>query len=302
MYMLKVNSFKKQVFINSLDESFFWGMRSDINTKELKKLATFAKSIPEPILFGTYRDELHYAKTLDLFLKSTDETRRLGLFIKRAVFPLLITFDRLLEIGSGSGRLIHWFGNSFKHVTAVDINKKMLDELNKTKRILRNSIQFEKIHASLFNADLKKNSYNLTLLSHVLYYIDRSEWLNAVKLAYNVTCPNGFLLIVMSGNDLGKAALIKHFGGEPIQIDSLTEQCQKLFGSDFVQIFESDERIVSEGLLPILHIGGFFLCDARVTATKQALTTYLQAYCQKKNNFYEITSRQKYILIKKAPS
>ena len=52
--------------IHHLDESFFAGMRSTINIKTLERLAEFAKTIPEPELFGTYRDDLHYMQTLKL--------------------------------------------------------------------------------------------------------------------------------------------------------------------------------------------------------------------------------------------
>jgi hypothetical protein len=66
-----------------LDQNFYKGVRNTLSTANLKKLADFAKTIPEPDPYGTFRDEDHFVKTLELALNSTTETRHQGFFLRR---------------------------------------------------------------------------------------------------------------------------------------------------------------------------------------------------------------------------
>lgn len=282
-----------------LKDSFYRGMRSVLSEERLKKLDELVRDIPEPELFGSYRDDLHYLKTLNLMLNSTDETRRRGLFIKKGILPYLNPHNKLLDLGTGNGQLISWIGNRFNYITAVDINKEAINLLNVNKHILHPHIFLEKINSSIFDVQFKSNHYDLTLLSHVLYYIKDFKWLEAIEKAYQATRSNGVIIIALSGDGLDKANLIKDFGGYPIEINRLFKECKFYFGNEFTEMFVSQELIVSRSLFTMLHIAGFFLYDVGVTAKKESLINYIKQCYQKDKNFYSMRSQQKFIVIKK---
>jgi predicted SAM-dependent methyltransferase len=158
----------------------------------------------------------------------------------------------------------------------------------------------EKIHCSILDSKLPTEHYDLAILSHLLYYIDKSDWLETIKIAYKAIKPEGYLVITLSGEELGKAELIKYFGGYPVEIDNLTKQCISLFGSENVWVFSSEERVITTDLSSMLHIGGFFLYDARVVANKNILRDYIENHCHQADNTHLITTQQRFIAIKKS--
>jgi hypothetical protein len=282
-----------------LDSDFYKGTRNTLTPENLQKLADFASTIPEPELFGTFKDEMHYKMTLQLMLGSTLETRHRGIFFRRIVLPALPQKNNLLDIGPGDGKLTSWIGNNFKTVTLLDPNKEIIDSLNMKSRLLKKYISIKKIERSILEAAIPDNHYNLILLSHILYYIPRSQWQATINKAYQATKIRGLTAIVLSGDHFGKDKLIRHFGGNSIDIDSLFKECSSLYGANNVKIFASKEVIITASFLAMLHIAGFFLNDAKVSTTKESLITYLRDNCQKNNGYYMMSTQQKFILIYK---
>lgn len=286
-------------FTHILDDSFYMGVRNELTMQKLKDLALFASSLKEPKIFGIYDGEDEYKNVLDLMLRSTEETRHRGIFFYRKILPLLKFKNSLLDIGPGDGQITSWVGNKFLKVTAVDINKEIIVSLNTNKKILRNKIQLNKTHGSIFNSVLSKNAYDLSLLSHVLYYIEKSSWVKAIERVYSATTNNGIVVIALSGDKNGKADLIKHFNGEPLYIDDLALDCATNFGFENVEMYSSKEVIITKTLAAMLHIAGFFLCDANTTAKKNDLIAYIIANNLKENGLYEMSTQQNFIVLHK---
>lgn len=282
-----------------LDENFYRGLRNTLGTEKLLKLAQLAEEIPIPFRFGQYESEEAYTLTLKLMLNSTAETRRRGWFFKRRVLPYLNHKDYLLDIGPGDGQLTCWVGNYFKSITAIDNNSKVIEDLNIKRKILRSKIKLHKICNSILDVDLNSKHYDLALLSHILYYIEPSQWLSVVSKVYETIKKEGILAIVLSGDNFGKNHLIKHFDGYEINIDSLVQQCANHFGGKNIEVFCSREVVITSGLNAMLHIAGFFLYDGFTTAHKGDLKAYLKRHCDSHNNLYKMTTQQKFILIRK---
>lgn len=280
-----------------LDKNFYKGMRDELSQEYLKELSIFSKSIPQPECFGTYLNDEHYAKTLELMLKSTAETRHRGIFFKKIVLPALKEKRSLLDVGPGNGQLTRWVGNDFDSITLIDKNKALLDSfcIKETHTVL------EKKYGSILDIKLKNNTYDLVLLSHLLYYINREEWLSVIKNAYDSLQPNGIIAIVLSGDQKTKAHLIQYFGGEMIDIDGLIKECFEVYGKNKVDIYSSDEDILTLDIDAMLHIAGFFLYDVGITCDSESLVSYLKKHCQlnKSDGRYVMSSNQKFILIHK---
>lgn len=282
-----------------LSEKFFNGMRNELTFHRLKKLASFARAIPEPNRIGRFNDELHYAKTLSLMLRSTSETRHLGLFFRRHILPSLLNKHSLLDVGPGDGQLTGWVGNHFRELTAVDNNQAVLDALNVKQKILRKKTSLTKCYDSVLDVQLAENTYDLALLSHVLYYVDSADWSLVVDDMLKTVKPGGKLVIALSGDAMGKARLIEYFGGDRLDIDTLSVACLAKYGEANVDTFSSKESVLGLDLNVMLHISGLFLYDKEVTASRWDILEYLERYHQHPDGYFEMTTQQKVIVIHK---
>jgi len=268
----------------------------ELTQEHLQKQADFSETINSPNIFGKFNDEQHYLNTLSLVLSSTHETRNRILFCLNEVLPLISANGSLLDIGPGDGSLTKIIAPHFEHITMVDINHQ---GLNQVKEMLPSSINTSQITGSILNIDLKSNHYNLAVLSHMLYYIDPQLWIGIIKSVYKGLKENGILVIILGGDELGKAELIQDFGGETLEIDQLSLQCLNTFGDSNVTLYASDESFVTCTQDSMLHILGFMLADANITASKDDLNCYITQKLQNSPNHFELTTRQKYIIIKK---
>lgn len=298
----KTNQTTHKNNVVSLDYQFFADNQYEHNitdelTKEnLQKQADFSKTIEIPNIFGTFNSEQHYLKTLSLVLSSTHETRNRIVFCLNEILPLIPEEGSLLDIGPGDGSLTKKLAHHFKHITMVDINHHALTHL---KEMLPSSINSTQITGSILNIDLKSNHYNLAVLSHMLYYIEPQLWLGIIESVYRSLKKNGMLIIIMGGDELGKSELIQHFGGEVLGINPLAIQCRNTFGASNVSLYASDESFVTCTADAMLHISSFMLADANINASKDDLNRYITQRLRYSDSHFEMTTRQKYIIIKK---
>lgn len=269
---------------------------NELTKKHLQKQAEFSETIESPYIFGKFNSEQHYLKTLSLVLSSTNETRNRILFFLNEILPLIPVDGSLLDIGPGDGSLTKTLAPHFKHITMVDINHHALNQL---KEMLPSSINSTQITGNILNIDLKSDHYNLAVLSHMLYYIKPQLWLGIIKSVYQSLKENGMLVIIMGGDELGKSELIQHFGGEVLEINPLAAQCRNTFGVSNVSLYASNESFVTCTQEAMLHISGFMLADANISASKDDLTRYITQRLRHSYSHFEMTTQQKYIIIKK---
>ena len=282
--------------IQALGEPFYASARNTLSFSKLSELSHQAAQIAEPSLYGMYASELDYKAALSLMLQSTLETRHRGLFFKRIVLPRLVNSRALLDIGPGDGQLTRWLVRSFQSTTLIESNKHIFDALNIPGR---KNYQINKICGSVLDVELPNNQYDLGLLSHVLYYFKKNEWLSVINKIYKTLSPGGILAIALSGDAYGKARLIEHFGGENIEVNHLANQCAILYGAHNVRCYALKENIIALDLILMRHICGFFLYDASATASKSLLTQYIENNFYSKSGYYCMSTHQKFILISK---
>ncbi len=277
-----------------LEENFYLSMRNELTDSKLKKIKACSGHLEKPRSFGKYIDLSHYLETLNIVLQSTQETRHCGYFFFKKILPTLKHRENFLDVGPGNGKLTRWISKKFENTTVIDSNEEVIKKLKAPSD--KNS--FKKIHSSIRNIDLQSNDFDFCLMSHVLYYLDNKFWLEAVEKIYNATKANGKILIVLSGDALGKASLIKNFGGKLPQIDKFINLCANKFKSN-IRVTLSKEKFISCDLNVMLHIAGLFLRDGGVIATEEELTKYILKYHKADDKYFEITSLQKFILIEK---
>lgn len=269
---------------------------SSLSDKNLDRLALFAKTIEEPVVIGKFNNDEHYIETLKLTLHSTLETNNRILFFQNTILPIIYTKNSMLDIGPGDGSITNQIAPYFKKITAVDPNYCTLENLD---ILISDPENFIKINKDIILTELEDNTYDLAICSHVLYYIDPEQRLNLIQNIYNSLKKNGLLAIVLGGDELGKANLIESFGGVNLKIDHLASECQNLFGLNNVYLYASNEAFITSSKEAMFHISAFMLADANVSAKRDDLIDYITQNFQLSENRFLMTTRQKFIVIKK---
>jgi 2-polyprenyl-3-methyl-5-hydroxy-6-metoxy-1,4-benzoquinol methylase len=288
---------KLELSYEFLDENFYKGFRNEVTEKRLDELATLAKEIGEHDVYGLYPNPIDYLKALKITLGSTLETRHRSIFLWEKVLPFIKAKVNFLDVGSGDGKITRWVGRNFERVAVIDTNPIVINALP---FILGNRIKFSSVCESILDTPLKNDHYDLALLSHTLYYIEKTKWLNLITKIYKSTKPGGVVAIILGGDTFGKAELIKYFGGKAPDIDWLFQRCHQLFPKEKILGFHSKEAFISKNILEMLHISGFMLYDAGVTASEEALKEYINKHFKLENNGFCMTTQQKFILIFKS--
>lgn len=99
----------------------------------------------------------------------------------------------LLDIGTGTGRVLELFADRAKQGVGIDASRQMLavararvDEDHLSHLTVR--------HSDLFDLDVEPNSQDVVVIHHVLHFL--AEPGKAIEVAANVLSPGGTLLIV----------------------------------------------------------------------------------------------------------
>lgn len=278
------------VIYQLIPESFYYGLRKELTQSRLELLADLAKKIPAPNLYGQFFNDMHYLKTLELLLLSTEETKHRKFFLMNEVLPRLYLKDRMLDIGIGNGEVTSLLARSFKHLTIIDNSYEALD-------CIKDQTHISKINASILDIKLPASCYDLILLSHVLYYVDKVLWVNIAHQLFDSLRPGGILVVVLNG-DRGKAEMINQFAGRNLDMGFFIQQCLKKLNAK-VEIYSSPEIFKAKDLNTMLHIAGLHLFDAQTTASQNELTHYLNKNNKNESGGYEISIYQKFVIITK---
>jgi len=133
---------------------------NSFSQKHLQRLSDFSKTIDEPLVYGAFNSEKHYLNTLKLVLDSTNETSNRINFFQKKVLPSIKKSRRFLDIGPGDCALTKAIASDFEHITAVDLNQHILNELENH---LPDEIEFKKIASCVSSAVLDAGYYDFAV-------------------------------------------------------------------------------------------------------------------------------------------
>ena len=290
-----VRAYQDRIRYIPLSNDFFIFNESTIPIEKIEQIALFSNSLKIPTLFGQFTNDSSYLETLHLLLNSSLETEHRYDFFERVITPVIKDCHHFLDVGPGTGELTKLFGKKFNEITAIDVSEKSLGFLKKEN--FGENKKLNKIQQSIVSVELPREHYNVAVISHVLYYIDPTQWVKIIHKLYDSVAPGGMLVVVLNGG-LEKASLIKAFGGKELSLHDLVRCCARKFNT-LIDFFVSKEVFYTLGIKPMLHIAGLHLFDGSTTATQQALTHYLDSNNKLRNNFYKLSIYQKFIIIYK---
>lgn len=291
--LISKDSGENQLHYNTLNENFYSSIRKEITEKRLAYLSEASKELPLPSLLGKFTSSSHYLATVDLFIKATEETRNRGIFFLRQIIPYLQSYDKLLDIGPGNGKLTRWTGRKFKEITLVDpvpqVLENILSSFFSKKTILK------KINRSFLQTILPKNYFDLIVLSHVMYHFPEEKWIDVVKKALATLKSNGVLAIVINSG-LDREKLGNKFNCKTYSIEDLILECNQL--NKKIEFFSSRESFHAKDLRTMLHICGLHLHDLNGEATQDDLEKYIKSNYFLGKDMYKMEMFQHFIIIK----
>lgn len=282
---------------NMLGEDFHSLIRKEVNENRLLHLSNISKNLSLPTIFGKFRSDSHYLATVDLFIKSTEETRNRCFFFLKKIIPNLKTYDKFLDIGPGNGKLTRLVGRNFKEITLVDPVPQVLDGIS-PKAYPKETV-LKKITQSFLKTALPENYFDLIILSHVMYHFSLENWIDVINKALFSLKPGGTLVAVINngldreklGNNFnGKTYCIKHFIYELSQLNKKTE------------VFYSRESFRAKDLTTMMHICGLHLHDFNGVASQENLELYIKRNYLLAKEEYKMEVYQHFIVIKNEPN
>jgi len=100
--------------------------------------------------------------------------------------------DYVLDIGCGTGTQCDDLANNVKHVTGIDISKKLLDiaEMRKIERQIRN-VEF--VQTTVFDERFKSCSFNVIMAFYVLHFFEDLD--EVVRRVYDILKPGGTFIL-----------------------------------------------------------------------------------------------------------
>ncbi len=114
---------------------------------------------------------------------------------------------RLLDIGTGTGRVLELFAPNIGAGIGVELSREMLN-LARTKLDARHLDHCSVRHSNAYNLDVEVGSISLAVLHHVLHFLE--EPARAIEQAVQTLGPDGRLLIVDLGPHLIEALRADH--------------------------------------------------------------------------------------------
>jgi len=101
--------------------------------------------------------------------------------------------DRLLDIGTGTGRILELFADRTRVGLGIDSSRQMLSVARA--RVDEDHLSHVTVrHGDLFDLDVDPGSQNVVVLHHVLHFLTNPE--RAIEVAAKVLSPGGTLLVV----------------------------------------------------------------------------------------------------------
>jgi SAM-dependent methyltransferase len=166
-----------------------------------------------------------YHQAFQVFLDHTDQKanarRRLDCLVQ--TLPARRVF---LDAGAGNGQVTAWFLPEFERTIAVAPTPSLNAELR------RSCPGAEVMAVKILDARPAAQA-DLILCSHVLYYIEQSEWRAHLARMASWLAPDGALVVVLQNHETDCMRMLEAFLGRRFELAALAEEFDKEHGRQY---------------------------------------------------------------------
>jgi len=181
-------------------------------------------------VYNSQSDAYHHA--FQVFLDHTDQKvnarRRLDGLVQS--LPARRTY---VDAGAGNGQVTAWFVNQFERTIAIEPSPSLSADLQQTcptAELLRVMILAAEPH---IQADF-------VLCSHVLYYVEKSEWLAHLDKMASWLGPTGVLAVILQNHETDCMKMLEAFLGQRFDLAALGQE----FAAAHRQHYQVDRELV----------------------------------------------------------
>lgn len=250
---------------------------------------------PGPItVYDSQTDAYHQA--FQVFLDHTDQKLRAREWLERLV-QALPSRRAFIDIGAGNGMVTSWFTDSFDRTIASEPNESLRTELTRT-------CPHVEVHP-LKILDLSiPVAGDLVLCSHVLYYIDGSEWMSNLKRLASFVAPEGVLVVVVQHHKSDCMQMLDHFLGRRFDLPALGRCFTAEMGDRYdVAVETVPASITTSDLASAYTVAEFMLnlLPLPDPPRRSDLETYVQRHFTRQGGSYRFSCDQDFLQIRPRP-
>ncbi|KUL63302.1 hypothetical protein ADL30_03175 [Streptomyces sp. NRRL S-1521] len=161
-----------------------------------------------------------YRQAFARFLAGTDEKNNTHAYL-RDIVARLPARRVLLDVEPADGTTTRHLAPHFEHTVCIEPSEPM-------RRALELACpQAEMVSEPVMEADIEVRA-DLALLSHVLYYVPRAQWVTTVSRIMEWLAPGGLLLVLLQNPDEACMRMVRHFTGARFDLRELADELAAL--------------------------------------------------------------------------
>jgi trans-aconitate methyltransferase len=174
-----------------------------------------------------------YQQAFHVFLDHTDQKANARRQLEELVqeLPGRHVF---LDAGAGTGQVTAWFLEQFERTIAIEPNPSLCAELRRT-------CPGAKVLPVPINEADPQSLCDLVLCSHVLYYINRGEWLRVLGRMASWLAPQGILVVILQNHETDCMRMLDAFLGRRFDLSELARE----FEAAQSQQYQTELQLVS---------------------------------------------------------
>ena len=193
-----------------------------------------------------------YHRAYQVFLTHTDQkvAARGWLNDQVRTLPARRVF---IDAGAGNGEITGWYLNWFERTIAIEPNASLRDDLRKT------CGPIEVLPQMLIEAQPQAEG-DLVLCSHVLYYIDTTEWMDHLRRMVSWLSPVGVLFVMLQNHETDYMRMLNALTGRQFNLAELGQRFRAEHGGSYsVDLETVPAHITADDLDSAYTIAEFML-------------------------------------------
>jgi trans-aconitate methyltransferase len=234
-----------------------------------------------------------YHRAFQVFLDHTDQKVNARRWLDGIVESLPCR-HRFIDAGAGNGQVTAWFADRFEETIAIEPSPSLGADLR------RACPGASVLPTRILDANPGGRA-DLVLCSHVLYYVDRSEWLPTVERMASWLLPGGVLAVVLQNHETDCMRMLNAFLGQRFDLSALARDFAARMEGQFVAELQLvPAYVTAPDVVTAYTVGEFMLnlLPMREPPERSALEEYIKKHFAGPDGGFRFSCHQDFLVIR----
>jgi SAM-dependent methyltransferase len=234
-----------------------------------------------------------YHEAFQVFLEHTDQKANARHRLI-ALVPALPQRRVFLDVGAGNGQVTAWLLDRFDQTIAIEPSSSLSADLRRT-------CPAAKVLAVPILEARPDVLADLVLCSHVLYYIERSEWGSTLAQMASWLSPEGTLVVVLQNHETDCMRMLEAFGGQRFDLTGLGQE----FESDHGRQYRVERETVAAHVTTADFASAYVIAEFMLNLLpmsepplRQRLEEYVRTHFGRAAGGYRFSCHQDFLLVR----